>query len=347
MPQLDSLRAISVFLVLLEHWIPEGTGFKIIPFGMIGVTIFFVLSGFLITEILLKSRNTSEKNNTGIIHSLKNFYVRRTLRIFPVYYLTILILFILNINDIREIIIWFITYTSNIYFYSIHSWVGSISHMWTLAVEEQFYIFWPLLILLIPKKYILPSISGVIVFSIIFRAVMFYFSDKSENSFDFISILTPSCMDSFGFGAILAFYRNKNPEFKFSSMKAKLFLSANILLIIVMLQLQENLLNASNFRFSVSVAAVFLISKLSIGFTGFMKLIFENKVLMYLGKISYGMYLFHMLIPMLYNYLKLPKSSYLLVQFFCYTALLITVASLSWFLLEKPINNLKKYFSYS
>jgi peptidoglycan/LPS O-acetylase OafA/YrhL len=346
MPQLDTLRAFAVFLVLLEHWVPEENKLKILPFGMIGVTIFFVLSGFLITGILLKSKASSENNNIGVIHSFKIFYARRTLRIFPVYYVTLLILFILDIDNIREIIIWFLTYTSNFYFYSIQSWVGNISHLWTLAVEEQFYIFWPFVILLTPGKFLIKSIYGIILFSILFRVYMFGSGDGSENTVNFFSILTPACLDSFGLGALLAYFRMNNPDFKMNSLMSKLFLSANVILVIIMLQFGENLLSASVFKFSVSVIALFLISKASIGFTGILKRIFENKILLFLGKISYGLYLFHFFIPLIYNFLKFPKFSNLFLQFAVYSFILVIISSISWYLLEKPVNSLKKYFSY-
>jgi len=347
MPQLDTLRAFAVLFVLIEHWIINETHYTTIPFGMIGVTTFFVLSGFLITEILLRSRNIAEENNLGLLHSLKQFYIRRTLRIFPIYYITIFILFVFNIQSIREIFIWFFTYTSNIYFFSIQNWAGSLSHLWTLAVEEQFYIFWPLIILFIPKNKLLKAITGIIIFAILFRGLMFLMSDKSENAVSFISILTPSCLDSFGLGALLAYFRMNNNKFKFSSFKANVFLIFNIVLISVLLMFEENLISASVFKFNVSVIALFFISKISIGFTGFMKLIFENKLLMYLGKISYGLYLFHNFIPMIYRSTGLTFINNIYIKFLIQFILMIIIATVSWFVLEKPINNLKKRFAYN
>lgn len=79
----------------------------------------------------------------------------------------------------------------------------------------------------------------------------------------------------------------------------------------------------------------------------FLKMILENKVLIYLGKISYGLYLFHPFIAFTYKRLKLPPVENLFLKFILFSLILITVSSLSWFLLEKPVNKLKRYFSYN
>ncbi|MEO8665002.1 MAG: acyltransferase, partial [Ignavibacteria bacterium] len=232
MPQLDTLRTFAVFFVLIEHWLPENFWLKIIPYGMIGVTAFFVLSGFLITQILIRSKISIEVHNTGIFNSLKQFYARRTLRIFPIYYLTVFIAFILNFESIRQKIFWYVFYLSNIYFYKIQGWDGALSHLWTLAVEEQFYVFWPIVIIFISRKYLLRSIVLLILFAMVFRGILFQFSDHSENSFNFISILTPSCLDCFGLGAVLAYLRCYKDKFlNFSGKAYTIFLLLNIFII--------------------------------------------------------------------------------------------------------------------
>ncbi len=348
MPQLDSLRAIAVLLVLFEHWAPENSVLKLLPVGMIGVTLFFVLSGFLITQILIKSRNLSEEMDSNKIHSAKQFYIRRTLRIFPIYYITIFILYFFNIQDLRQKFLWFLFYASNFYFYNIHNWDGSLSHLWTLAVEEQFYIIWPFIILFIPKRLLLRSIIFVIFLGPLFRMVLFYFSDRSDWTVSFIHVLTPSCMDCFGLGALLAYFRiNENKSFILRNKPALIFLSLNILSIIILLFFEENIFSVFLFRFNISAICLFIISKTSLGFSGFLKNIFENKILMYLGKISYGLYLFHNFIPLIYSAFKMPAIQDAYLKFMVQVSILIFISSVSWFLIEKPINNLKRYFSYT
>lgn len=348
MPQLDSLRAFAVFFVLIEHWFYQAEWSKFIPFGMIGVTLFFVLSGFLITQILISSRITSEEKGGTKIHSLKQFYIRRTLRIFPIYYITIFILFIFNIQNIRDKFLWFLFYASNIYFYKINDWAGNLSHLWTLAVEEQFYIFWPLIILFVPKKYLLKSIIGIIIFGPVFRSCLFVIDGSSEWSSSFIHILTPSCMDCFGLGALIAYYRIFERGRQIIKPKtAVLFLTLNITSILILIFFDENVISVFLFRFNISVVCMFIILKGIRGFSGQVGRILENPALMFLGKISYGLYLYHNFIPLIYSTLGLPALNNIYTNFIVQMCMLIFISALSWFGIEKPLNNLKKYFKYN
>ncbi len=147
--QLDGLRFVAVTLVLIDHWTGDALNF---PISYLGVCMFFVLSGFLITRILLQAKEKDEKFARGHGFSLKQFYIRRTIRIFPVYYLTIFILYLLNEPPIREKIAWYLTYSTNIYVALKHTWLGSSDHLWSLAVEEQFYLFFPFVVLFIPLR---------------------------------------------------------------------------------------------------------------------------------------------------------------------------------------------------
>ncbi|MEO7356301.1 MAG: acyltransferase [Ignavibacteria bacterium] len=348
MPQLDSLRAFAVFFVLVEHWLYHFEWLKIIPFGMIGVTLFFVLSGFLITQILISSRLNIEAKGGTKIQVLKQFYIRRTLRIFPIYYLTLFILYILNVQGIREKFLWFLFYASNIYFYKINDWAGNLSHLWTLAVEEQFYIIWPFIILFIPKKYLLKSIIGIIIFGPVFRTYLFIISGGTDWGSTFIHILTPSCMDCFGLGALLAYYKVfGNCKNILSSKQALIFLIINIACVVILSFFEENAISVFLFRFNISVICMFIIYKSITGFHGVAGKILENPVIMFLGKISYGLYLYHNFIPIIYAFLGLPPVQNINVNFILQLSILIIISTLSWYLIEKPINSLKKYFSYT
>jgi peptidoglycan/LPS O-acetylase OafA/YrhL len=141
-PALDGMRAIAVLIVILGH---TEYPIKGVPADL-GVSVFFVLSGFLITRLLMR-----ESDKTGTV-SLKQFYIRRTLRIFPAYYAFLALSYAL---DWRAGQVWptsmtlsAITYTIN-YFNALHNHPStSIAHAWSLAVEEQFYLLWPLVFLL-------------------------------------------------------------------------------------------------------------------------------------------------------------------------------------------------------
>jgi len=139
-PALDGLRAISILFVLFNHLV--GTRYfsaRLTPlgqFGNFGVRIFFVISGFLITTLLFR-----EYERTGSI-SLTNFYLRRMLRIVPAAYAYLLVLAVLNVRYnilLRHDLLFAGTYLTN--FHPIRSWY--VGHLWSLAVEEQFYLLWP------------------------------------------------------------------------------------------------------------------------------------------------------------------------------------------------------------
>jgi peptidoglycan/LPS O-acetylase OafA/YrhL len=144
-PSLDGLRAISITMVVFSHLhllAPQSVAAAWLNFGELGVRVFFVISGFLITGLLLK-----ESEKTGTI-SLKGFYIRRAFRIFPaalVYLGTIVLLNALGIVTLRPYdALAAATYTMN--YHWDRAW--HLGHMWSLSVEEQFYLFWPALMLL-------------------------------------------------------------------------------------------------------------------------------------------------------------------------------------------------------
>src|SRR5262249_38047027 len=148
-PQLDAIRAIAVILVIIHHWLPEDSWINYTPNGRLGVNTFFVLSGFLITGILLRARDRLEsKPGSSPAHMFRSFYVRRTLRIFPIYYLLLTVLWLLGDPELHHRPIPYISYTSNFLFFFGEYFPARLAHLWSLAVEEQFYLIWPWLMLL-------------------------------------------------------------------------------------------------------------------------------------------------------------------------------------------------------
>ena len=133
-------------VVVAHNWDPSlGPGIlDRVNLGGLGVGLFFVLSGFLITGILLQGRPDGSASGNRP-RFMKQFYVRRFLRIFPIYYLVLIGITILG-SERSEVMPWLFTYTTNIYIWD-HLTFLRFSHFWTLAVEEQFYLFWPLLLL--------------------------------------------------------------------------------------------------------------------------------------------------------------------------------------------------------
>src|SRR5260370_11051113 len=161
LPEIDGLRAIAFLGVLISHYLYEPS-----VAGYFGVVLFFVISGFLITDILVASRAKAE-NTTDLFRRLLHFYVRRCIRLWPVFYVTLLITFIVY-PGARASALWHIFQISNIFYSGTKDWhPWPLAHFWSLNVEEQFYLLWPLLILFTPRRMLgvcvmLAAIGGLI-----------------------------------------------------------------------------------------------------------------------------------------------------------------------------------------
>jgi peptidoglycan/LPS O-acetylase OafA/YrhL len=359
MPQLDGIRGIAVMLVMFRHWLPQEDLINFLPLGRIGVDIFFVLSGFLITKILLKERFESDASlSTG--KKIYTFYIRRSLRIFPVYYLLLLVVFIINLEGSRGSILWYATYATNFFLFKEQSWVNHLSHLWTLAVEEQFYLFWPFVILFVPKNKLLKVIQFFIVLGPLSRAIFYLINPSIYNN-----ILTINCIDTLSLGGLLAYIHMGYYQFTIS--KAALYNILVALIAVVFLSAAGLLTPVIDTMFhstAVALLALVVIHKASTGFEGSIGAALENKSLLYMGKISYGLYLYHNFIPLIYQkvfdkfnlrnvtipftdgftFAPILDNKYLTFPLYLLTVLVI--ASLSWFLLERPLNNLKNRYGY-
>src|SRR4051794_36933571 len=165
--RLDSVRFGAVFFVLLQHLF----GLTFLPWGHLGVSLFFVLSGFLITGILLRER---ERIGTGELSRKKaigQFYWRRTVRIFPLYFAVVLVFAVLlDVGGGRGLWKWLFSYTMNYRIWLQHYEDPVWSGFWSLAVEEHFYLIWPAIILLAPKRIRIPATLTLITLGPLWRA---------------------------------------------------------------------------------------------------------------------------------------------------------------------------------
>ena len=343
---MNALRAFAVFFVILHHWFPNFYFSRHLPLGEAGVILFFVLSGFLITEILIKYKLKAKANNLSKIKAFKIFFIRRSLRIFPIYYLTIFFFLLVyhGKGDISSNISYYLTYTPNILFYKMGHWSFG-SHLWTLAVEEQFYLIWPFVIFFVPTDKLLIVAVSVIVLGVVSKFLLPVHPPLT-------AILTPHCFDSFGMGAVFAIVKTLHstllPRFKlYVKQLSLLFLVAAIT--VVVFNIPYNIVTE---RFVLSLLSLGIIVPAVFGFKGVVKTILENKILTYIGTISYGIYLYHNFIPQIIaaviNSLFGSQTAYSnyyvnTVTNFCF---LFFVSICSWHLIEKPCNKLKENFSF-
>ncbi|MDQ7947325.1 MAG: acyltransferase, partial [Pedobacter sp.] len=217
---LDALRAFAVITVIITHWGPtafhsETLSFllKLFPNGNFGVDLFFVLSGFLITRILINSRFENEE--TDKFQLIKAFFIRRSLRIFPIYFLLVLVLWAIGDKPVGDNIWYFLTYTSNLLIIEKGNWYSNLSHTWSLAVEEQFYLLWPWIIVFVPKKYLLSAILGFLGLGIVSSLMLYVLCGK------LFYILMPPCLIAFSIGATYAYveYDRRFEHFLFTTLK--------------------------------------------------------------------------------------------------------------------------------
>lgn len=325
MRQIGGLRALAVAGVFIDHFI----GVRV-PVGNMGVLLFFIISGFLITGILLDLKESVSQGVLSRPKALKLFYARRFLRIFPIYYLSLAVLWLLNSPGVRQWIAWYLFYGINIRMAIIHDWnyFPVTSHFWSLAVEEQFYFLWPLLILLIPNRYLRPLMWSLIFASLGFRAIERHFFHVSVLA---TSVLAIGCIDYFSLGALLAF---KNPRDK-ALLRIAGILSTPLLAFEMALFILGRNFPWTLYELSVGLTFFLVVSYAAEGMDNPLGRFLEWKPVTYLGMISYGLYVYHFPIYRLVVMRPIPA-----------TLITIAVASLSWHFYEKPLNSLKRYFKY-
>jgi len=206
-PSLDGLRAISIVAVLLGH-LSGSVGFFTLDlpldYSNLGVRIFFVISGFLITGLLMR-----EMLETGRV-SLKEFYFRRTIRIFPAYYAFILLVWFFSTVDSRLVLsrldlIHAATYTTN--YHSIRGW--NLGHAWSLAVEEQFYLIWPLVFALFRSRVSLWVACFWLVLAPLARGLLLALPDGTSFLQQNVGFSFETVSDAIATGCLLALVRQK------------------------------------------------------------------------------------------------------------------------------------------
>ncbi|MBF9253916.1 acyltransferase [Pontibacter sp. 172403-2] len=362
-PQLDGLRFGAVLTVLFYHFLPTHQMIgRVLDIGVL-LVFFFVLSSYLITKILLVGKERGLAAGYSKLKIGAVFLSRRTLRIFPAYYFYIFILlFIPSATYVRENSATFFLYLSNYQIFFDQEWGELTAHLWTLAVEEQFYLFWPWLILLTPNRHLPKMLFLIIACGIISRAVIFGMLDSPATQEVTLLVLTPTCLDGFGFGALLAYQHYYGNSISY--LWKKVFFIA-LPIWIITLFLGNPAISIVVDRVFVSLFAMFILEGANIGYKNMFGRMLEHPVVLYLGKISYGIYLYHIFavvafwkvfakltagrhtfiginVSSIADFLKQP-----LVSFLIYLGLSIILASASWYLLEKPINKLKRFFVYN
>jgi peptidoglycan/LPS O-acetylase OafA/YrhL len=349
MPQLDGLRAFAVVAVAISHWTPEFL-IRVVPWGT-GVQLFFVLSGFLITGILLRSMPADV--GISLPAALKVFYIRRTLRIFPLYYGVLALSLLFALGPIRETWPWHVPYLSNIY-YAWHGHGTAVAdpflHLWSLSVEEQFYFLWPFIALLTGRRTLAVLLYCAIAGSLAFRLTIEHILPGIVS----VRYLTPSCLDALAVGGLIAHARHYKGIAGTRLMARTLGIVGFAGLVGSTVVLNRIIGSENAHRVGHTFLVVFyggIVAQAAIGFRGPIGSVLTQKPILYLGRISYGLYVFHYFAPIVISRLAHALELEHMLQhqplvLSAYTAFTLVVSVISWHFYEFPINNLKRHFEY-
>ncbi len=355
MPQLDALRFFAVLGVVIVHnWQPSSHEWIVgwFDWGSLGVRLFFVLSGFLITGILIDGRDLGSRDPGRRWPFMRTFYARRFLRIFPVYYAVLFFLLIAGVGQIRQIWPWLFTYSTNIYVWHYLAFPYAVPHFWTLAIEEQFYLVWPFVLLFLPRRLLMPFLLTLCCLGPAWRLwASFHYAPHDWNA---AYTFTLGNVDFLAIGAVLALIAHADRDKGLLQRRlTRVVLPVGLIMYAVLFWLWHSYDRHAAIALQDTGAALvfcWLIGTASLGFTGVFGRLLEWRPIVYLGKISYGIYIYHFLVPVAiaaaathfgrgYEDAGFPN--------FVVTSLItVAIAALSWKFFERPINGLKRHFRY-
>ena len=344
-PQLDGIRAFAVFGVVAQHYLPFATSLML---GAVGVCTFFVISGFLITRILLRSADEIRAGRATHQHALRQFYARRFLRIFPLYYLYLAICVAAKLGDARSAVPWFATYLGNFYL-SFHTGLTApLGHFWTLAVEEQFYLLWPFCVLWIPRARLATVAVVLIVVGTVSKMLIYRSTGNDLAGY----LLLPDCLDTLACGALLAMLADRIGLRRVYAYLRPAAIPGVAMVVAGALLIDSNFAKSLGFTVisaGICLAGSWLVVRACLNPGGRLAAVLLWRPVRYIGTISYGIYVWHVGVPILVgiacrrlHIAELNEWSFFLVV----SVVSVAIASVSWRFFEKPINDLKRYFPY-
>jgi peptidoglycan/LPS O-acetylase OafA/YrhL len=361
-PGLDGIRGLAIVAVIIAHVferVPPGQGidgaaYRLANTGWIGVDLFFVLSGFLITGILI-----DERGGEGYF---RTFYARRILRIVPVY--VVFLLFSMWIaplvgvitpavaHELRATQGWYWAYLSNVYD-TMHPYPaeGIPSHLWSLSVEEQFYLLWPLTVAFVTPR-MLPRVAlGCVVAAELCRIAVVLAGAEQQ----VIYHLLPTRMDTLAVGAFLA-CAVRDPDLGRNLARWRIgAVVIAILLLGVPVLIQHTAGPLRPVTQIFGFPAIALVCGVLVLLVVQSETLLTNRPLRFLGRYSYGMYIWHFLVLIVLmerTSVLVPSrigGSYLPYYALAVTAVLtatVLVALVSWVLVEQPFLRLKSFVPY-
>jgi peptidoglycan/LPS O-acetylase OafA/YrhL len=334
--QLDGLRAIAIGLVGVEHfggpWVREHFP---IGAGALGVHLFFVLSGFLITRNLLVRL---ERAPAGEV--IRRFYIGRAVRLMPGYYLTLLVLFVLGVPEVHDFILWHITYTSNY----LAATGGPLLVFWSLAVEEQFYLLLPVLVLLSGRNALSVALfligTGFVLRTLVLATPIdrFTFELSIFGNFEILGL-------GVLIGALSYDASRRGRGLRLGAGWRWIGLACLAFQAVAWYVAGNGILRHLTFNLTVGIFFAWLVVEADAELPGVLGWFSGFRFVRFVGKISYCIYLTHVF------FLKIFQSSAVVERFgiiplwaqgLIAIVLSLCVPTLSWFLMESPLLKLKE-----
>ncbi|MBI4913946.1 MAG: acyltransferase [Acidobacteria bacterium] len=363
-PELDGVRGIAILLVLAFHFGARPPGVPRLftaPFalGWSGVDLFFVLSGFLITGILMDTKSAPKY--------LSSFYARRVLRIFPLYLFSVGAYFFVALPLAHQFGHW-VDQTASLqswYWFHVSNWqsafgrdIGLLTHFWSLAIEEQFYLIWPFVIYMAPRAAIPYVCACTIVASFGLRL---FFSGDLLNYPALLFRLTPFRLDTLAFGSLIAAIVRDQGCRSWLTLRWRTIASfsgiafALVLAIAKTNEPSNQVIATFGFTFLAGLYSMFVFFAFAnAGSSGPVLVILRNPLLMAFGKYSYGIYILHFPIAVYAGKLvmwlaqRIPTEIHILLwagSKVVGIGISFGLAILSWHILEKRFLRLKYRFT--
>jgi peptidoglycan/LPS O-acetylase OafA/YrhL len=343
--QLDGLRAVAMLAICWDHWRPEAWA-RWFPYE-ISLFFFLVMTGYLITGSLLRERERSEaEGKPWRMRALRVYQIRRGLRILAPYYAALAIAFIVGAKDLWAAPLWYVLHVSNLHMATLPDWPDGTNHFWSLSMQQQFYLVWPFVIWFLPKRSL---VWAMLLFAAIGPATR-WFHDDLARWFARPDLLTPACFDYFGIGGLLALAVHRGMSLESPGLRCLSVIAFACYLTIYGL-------NAAGYptpgfrSFQQTFLAVSLcgfIAAATVGFPGLLGRVLLLPWLQRIGALSYGVYLFHNLAPLVVGkpfwFLWGPLFQGVfwdLVRMGLFGAVTWLLALASWRWIEEPLQNVR------
>ncbi len=366
---LDGIRALAILLVMFHHALifPNGSIIyeflnRILDRMSCGVDLFFVLSGYLITGILIRSKDDP--------HFFRNFYARRTLRIFPLYYAYLLAyyIFVVHFKVVRfdagktleatKELPWVWSYATNFLIAIKNNYItASINHFWTLALEEQFYLIWPVVIFIVSRRASLFVCAGTVILVLCLRAIWLHSFGGLHYA---MHVMLPFRADSFALGGLTAVawgdHRTRAPVVKIARAAIVGGLAAAAL---AWFLLPSTTMSWMSSEFRYTALAMFFAATIVLAQaqppTALFNKLSASRTMRFFAKYSYALYVIHyplniacrrLLPPMKLEQFVHSALGASILEAFIVISLSSVLSYLSWHLFEKHFLLLKRFFEY-